>query len=248
MLSTKKIENNNNIIANLEAQARAIFKFWFIDFEPFQDGEFVESELGLIPEGWNIVTIEELSKSVITGKTPPTKNKENYGNYMPFIKIPDMHNKVFAMETEISLSESGMKIQEKKTLPENSICVSCIATVGLVTLTSVSSQTNQQINAIIPKENISPYYIYSAMSNMYEYLNAIGSSGSTTKNINKTTFEAIKLINPEKQYMDKYHDISFPMFEKIKNLQMQNQTLAQLRDTLLPKLMSGEIDVSNVSV
>jgi type I restriction enzyme S subunit len=243
----KKIETNNKIIENLETQAQAIFKSWFFDFEPFQEGEFVESEFGMIPEGWEVVPVKEMSQSVITGKTPSTKNKEYFGNFMPFIKIPDMHNKVYTITTDVYLSEKGVQSQKNKTLPKNSICVSCIATVGLVNLVLEESQTNQQINSIIPAEGISPYYLYFAMKNLYDYLNSIA-SGSTQKNINKNDFERIKIINPNHKIMDRYHYFSKPLFELIKNLQLQNQNLAQLRDTLLPKLMSGEIRVGQDEV
>lgn len=244
----QKIEANNKIISNLESQAQAIFKSWFVDFEPFQDGEFVESELGMIPKGWAVRTIKEMSEDIITGKTPPTKFEENFGNYMPFIKIPDMHDKVYVINTEVSLSMEGMMTQKNKTLPKNSICVSCIATVGLVNLVFENSQTNQQINSIIAKKEISPYYIYCYMKTLFDYLNAIGSSGSTTKNINKVTFSKIKIINPVKEIMVKFDGVSNTLFENIRNLQIQNQKLAQTRDTLLPKLMSGEIDVSNIKI
>lgn len=244
----KKIEINNKTIANLEEQAQAIFKSWFVEFEPFQDGKFVDSELGLIPEGWDVGTIKKLSQKIITGKTPPTRVKENYGDYIPFIKIPDMHGKIFSINPETYLSEIGMKTQKNKILPSNSICVSCIATVGLVNLVPVPSQTNQQINSIIPAEGISPYYIFFAMKNLYDYLNALGSSGSTTKNINKGTFENINLINPSDEIMSKFEAISVPIFKAIKNLQYQNVKLAETRDTLLPKLMSGEIDVSGIKI
>ena len=141
-LIDKKIEINNKIIENLETQAQAIFKSWFVDFEPFQDRNFVESELGLIPEGWEVEKLNQISK-VVTGKTPSTKIKEYYGDNLPFITIPDMHNNVYITKTERYLSNKGESSQIKKTVPKDSICVSCIATVGLVSLTSQSSQTNQ---------------------------------------------------------------------------------------------------------
>lgn len=236
-----KIEVNNKIIENLEAQGQAIFKNWFIDFEPFLDGEFVDSELGQIPKGWDIKPLEDLSKEIVTGKTPPTKVKENYGDKMPFITIPDMHNNTYIIDTERHLSDLGVKSQIKKTLPENSICVSCIATVGLVSITSKPSQTNQQINSIVPKENISPYFIYLSCEELYPLLNAIGSSGSATKNVNKGAFKSIKIIVPDKQTMNSFHNLVKPLFEKIKLLLKENEKLGNIRDTLLPKLMSGEI-------
>ncbi|WP_159459227.1 restriction endonuclease subunit S [Helcococcus massiliensis] len=238
-----KIENNNKIISNLESQAQAIFKSWFVDFEPFKDSKFKESELGMIPERWEISTLDKISKNIITGKTPSTKKIENYGDYIPFITIPDMHNKTYIVKTERYLSELGSNTQPKKILPKNSIITSCIATVGLISLVSEYSHTNQQINGIISKESISPYYIYSFLKTQYRFLNNIGSSGSTTKNINKTTFANIKILIPDENIMNKYHKLMEPIFEYILRIEKQNNKLSELRDTLLPKLMSGEINL-----
>src|SRR5699024_2301119 len=198
-----KIENNNAIIANLEEQSQTIFKSWFVDFEPFQDGEFIESELGRIPNNWTVVTLKEVSEEIVTGKTPPTKDPENYGNKMPFVTIPDMHNNVYAIETERLLSDKGIDTQSNKVVPKNSISVSCIATVGLVTLIASDSMTNQQINTVITKENISSYYVYNHLKTQSDYLNAIGSSGSTTKNVNKTTFSNLKMLLPSESILKK---------------------------------------------
>jgi len=210
-----KIDNNNKIINNLEEQAQAIFKSWFVDFEPFQDEEFVESELGVIPKGWEVTTIKEIAQNIVTGKTPSTKEPLNYGEEVPFITIPDMHNNVYTVETERYLSEKGISTQHNKTLPKNAIVVSCIATVGLVSLVSEESQTNQQINAIIAKDNISPYYLYNYLKTQYDYLNAIGSSGSATKNVNKKTFSNLKILYPYQEILSKYHKICKPIFEYI---------------------------------
>lgn len=242
-----KISINNKIIKNLEAQAQAIFKSWFVDFEPFQDGNFVESELGLIPEGWEVEKLNQISK-VVTGKTPSTKIKEYYGYRLPFITIPDMHNNVYITKTERYLSNKGENSQIKKTIPKDSICVSCIATVGLVSLTSQSSQTNQQINSVLPNKHFYLYYLYLILLNKKNYLSAIGSSGSTTKNINKGTFESLNILKPKEKVLKCFNDKLTPLFKMILNLQLQNDKLAQTRDTLLPKLMSGEIDVSNIKI
>jgi type I restriction enzyme, S subunit len=241
----EKIELNNQINKNLEEMAQAIFKSWFVDFEPFQDGEFAESELGLIPKGWSINTIQELSKEdgIICGKTPSTKIKENYGDYMPFITIPDMHGKVFVSRTERMLSKKGVESQPKKTLPPNSINVSCIATPGLVTITSEPSQTNQQINSVICKDNISYLFMYLSLSNLSDHIRNLGSGGSTTLNLNKTEFSKIKLIVPDQQVMDNFHSLVEPIFNSILKNQKEIELLQDLRDTLLPKLMSGEIRV-----
>lgn len=242
-----KIENNNAIITNLEEQAQTIFKSWFVDFEPFQDEEFIESELGRIPNNWTAVTLKEVSEEIVTGKTPPTKDPENYGNKMPFVTIPDMHNNVYAIETERLLSDKGIDTQSNKVVPKNSISVSCIATVGLVTLIASDSMTNQQINTVITKENISSYYVYNHLKTQSDYLNAIGSSGSTTKNVNKTTFSNLKMLLPSESILKKYHRLCEPIFEYILLIQKQNKKLVETRDTLLPKLMSGEIRVEEAT-
>jgi len=256
ILSTldEKIEVNNKINKTLEKMAQTIFKHWFVDFEfpnengePYKSsgGEMTHSELGMIPKGWKVRTIKEiaLNGNVICGKTPSTKKKENYGRYMPFITIPDMHNKVFVTVTERYLSKLGVESQNNKTLPPNSICVSCIATPGLVTLTTEKSQTNQQINSFQCKEGISYYYMYLNLSNRSEEIRTLGAGGSTTLNLNKTQFSKIKVIIPPKDIMFKFHNKVAPMFELIKQKDFENITLSKIRDSILPKLMSGEIRV-----
>ena len=234
-----KITVNTAINENLEQQAQAIFKSWFVDFEPFG---------GVMPEDWYIGNISDLAKEIICGKTPSTKKKEYYGDYMPFITIPDIHNSVYAISTERYLSELGAKSQEKKTIHKNSICVSCIGTAGLVVLVADDSQTNQQINSIVPKDNYSPYYIYLLMQTMSEKINRLGQSGSTIVNLNKKQFGIMEALVPSIISMNDFDSLVQPLFEQILTNQQENQNLAALRDSLLPKLMNGEIDVSAVKI
>ena len=201
-----------------------------------------------MPDDWSIGTIPDLSSDIICGKTPSTKKKEYYGDYMPFITIPDMHNNVYVIATERSLSEMGSDSQSKKTLPANSICVSCIGTAGLVALVAVDSQTNQQINSIIPKERYSSYYIFLLMQTFSEKINRLGQSGSTIVNLNKAQFGLMEALVPSISDMNDFDTIVKPLFEQILANQYENQQLAALRDTLLPKLMNGEIDVSEVKI
>lgn len=255
ILSTldEKIEVNNQINNKLEEIAQTIFKHWFVDFEfpnengePYKSsgGEIVESELGMIPKGWEVDSIANLAKEIVTGKTPSTKDNENYGSGYPFITIPDMHNNVFIIKAERYLSEKGNNIQINKLLPRNCVNVSCIATVGLVTINETPAHTNQQINSIIPNDEIDLYYFYEYMNLMSDKLKAIGSTGSATLNVNKGEFERIKYIYPPEQVRIKYNKLVKVIFEVIKIRQIENSRLTQLRDTLLPKLMSGEIRVS----
>lgn len=248
----EKIETNNKMNKKLEEMAKAIFKQWFVDFEfPNEDGkpykssggEMVGSELGTIPKGWEVDSLSNLVKEVITGKTPSTKKSENYGDKYPFVTIPDMHNKVFVTRTERYLSEDGHKLQEKKLIPKNSIMVSCIATVGLVSISSEAVHTNQQINSIIPNSIEEVFYFYEYLKLMEDRLKRIGSAGSATLNVNKSEFEKVKYIYPNSRIINKYNNTIKNIYEKIKLNEIENNRLAQLRDTLLPKLMSGEIRV-----
>ena len=235
----EKISINKKINNNLEQQAQAIFKSWFIDFEPFDKTK---------PSDWTIGTIDDLAKDVVCGKTPSTKKVEYYGSDIPFVTIPDMHGKIYTVTTERYLSKLGASSQAKKSLPKNSVCVSCIGTAGLVTLVAEESQTNQQINSIIPKDGFSPYYIYLLMQTLSDTINKLGQSGSTIVNLNKSQFGKIQVNIPALSTMIKFDETISPIFEKILQSQKENLNLTSLRDTLLPKLMSGELDVSDIEI
>lgn len=234
-----KIKLNNEINNNLEQQAQAIFKSWFVDFTPFDKK---------MPTNWSKGTIDDLAKEIVCGKTPPTRTTEYYGTEIPFITIPDMHGKIYSITTERYLSILGANSQVKKSLPKNSVCVSCIGTAGLVTLVAEESQTNQQINSIIPKDGFSSYFIYLLMQTLYDTINKLGQSGSTIVNLNKTQFGKIQAIIPTVSVMTNFDEIMSPIFEKILQNQKENLSLVLLRDTLMPKLISGEIDVSEIDI
>lgn len=188
-------------------------------------------------------TIGEIAKKVITGKTPSTKNKEYWGGNIPFITIPDMHNQVFTINTERYITKEGAK----SLIPKNSISVSCIATVGLVSINDKDSQTNQQINSIVIENDYDLYYLFEFLTEQEQYMKSIA-GGSTTYNINKNTFENIQVPYLNKELIIEYDKKVRPMFEKIKSNQISNDTLSQLRDILLPKLMNGEIDLDNIEI
>lgn len=233
-----KIELNRNINENLEQQAQALYHSWFINYEHFG---------GMKPNDWKDGTIDELGAEIICGKTPSTKKTEYYGGNTPFITIPDMHGCVYNVSTERYLSSAGVASQPKKCLPPNTVCVSCIGTAGLVTLVSEESQSNQQINSIVPKEGISAYYIYLLMKTLSETINKFGQSGSTIVNLNKTQFGKIQVMIPSKDVMQEFDFLCKPIFETIHSNQKENVKLSKLRDTLLPKLMSGELSISNLN-
>ena len=286
-----KIELNNQINQNLESMAQAIFKSWFIDFNPVrakiaarQEGndpelaamcaisgkseaeleqmakedfaelqataalfpdELVESELGTVPKGWSVQKIKDFGR-VICGKTPSKSIAEYYGNDIPFIKIPDMHHDVFVLDSFEKLSEKGSNSQANKILPRGSICVSCIATVGKVIITHQPSQTNQQINSIVPDLPIYTYFLYFLMGEKERLFHDLASGGSATLNMNTSTFSNVDILMPNSKIIEAYDGVVSRIFDEILHNLKLSFLLSDMRDTLLPKLLSGELDVSGL--
>ena len=257
-----KIELNRQMNATLEAMAQALFQSWFVDFDPVRaklDGRkpagldaataalfpshFQDSPLGHIPQGWIMKTIGEIG-NVVCGKTPSTAVSDYYGNDVPFITIPEMHGNVFAASTSRKLSHAGAQSQANKTLPPGSICVSCIATPGLVVITSENSQTNQQINSVIPHESNETYFWYWVMTGLGAEIAASGSGGSVLTNLSKGRFETLQVIKPPHDLIRAYHTSVRPHFENILANTHQSRTLATMRDAMLPKLLSGEVTIN----
>lgn len=236
----EKIELNRKTNQTLEEIAQAIFKEWFIDFNyPGATGEMVDSPLGPIPKSWRVGTLSDFG-DIICGKTPSKREEMFFGGEIPFVKIPDMHNSVFILETTDSLTQVGARSQEHKNIPEFSVLVSCIATVGLVSLTSQISQTNQQINAVIPKHNFFTFYVYFIAKNLKDQLRDMGSGGSATLNVNTSNFSKIECIFPSHRVLSNFDVIVKPLFENIFKNQREIKTLGALRDLLLDDLIGKE--------
>lgn len=234
------IENNQKQIKLLEEAAQRLYKDWFVDlrFPGYEKTPIIDG----VPEGWKKYRISEIGK-VVTGKTPSTEKEEYYGKEIPFVKIPDMYNGIYSIVTETSLTKEGADTQKSKYIPANSIMVSCIATVGLVNISVNVCQTNQQINTIILNQQEDLYYIYFTMKRLKTLLEGVGSNGATMTNVNKTKFENLEILYPIKELRKKYFCFCYPIFKKIYDLSMNNIFLSQARDCLLPKLMSGELEV-----
>ena len=233
------IENYQKQIKLLEEAARRLYKEWFIDlrFPGHENTKIVDG----VPEGWEKKSIGEIG-TVITGKTPSTSNKENYGGSIPFITIPDMHTGIYPVSS-VFLSEKGAESQSKKYIPQGALIVSCIGTAGLVCITKERCQTNQQINSLILDDKEMLHYMYFVFLSLKEHLNNIGSNGATMTNVNKSKFEGIDIVVPSSCIIRDFSQRTTPYFENILSLQSQLRLLTEARDRLLPKLMSGEITV-----
>ena len=235
------IENNQKQIKLLEEAAQRLYKEWFVDlhFPGHENTKIVDG----VPEGWNECTVESFG-TVITGKTPPTSNKEYYTNgKVPFVTIPDMHNVVYPLKTEKKLTIEGAQTQKNKYIPPNSVMISCIGTVGLVSIATEVCQTNQQINSIILNNEDDLYFFYESMLRMKDLLDGLGSNGATMTNVNKSKLEKLIIISPSKDIVKQYNDVCKPLFESALNLSRKNVYLKNMREALLPKLMSGEVEV-----
>lgn len=234
------IENNKNQIHLLEEVAQRLYKEWFVDLH-FPRYEYVKVVDG-VPEGWTYKRVEEFGE-VITGKTPSTAKTEYYGGSIPFVTIPDMHGTVFPLVTEKTLTKVGADTQKSKYLPANTVIVSCIATVGLVNIAIEPCQTNQQINSVILHDDNNLYFFYESMKRIKALLDGVGSNGATMTNVNKTKFSNIKVLYPTEDLVLKYNEFCKPIFDKILALYKAMLISEQSRDRLLPKLMSGKIEV-----
>ncbi len=184
----------------------------------------------------NKVSLKSLAQKIITGKTPSTKIQENYGYDIPFVKIPDMHDKVFIDKTGQSLSLQGANSQKNKYLPANAIMVSCIGTPGLVSLTGSVSQTNQQINSLILEDKFI-YWSFLELRSLRSQIGNLGSGGTTINNLNKSDFSKLEIIIPDNdEVLDNFNHIAQPIFERIHTNNIEIRKLTQLKEALLNKL------------
>lgn len=238
------IDNNIHRIKILTDMAQTIYREWFVNFRfpCHQKVKMVGSPIGRIPEGWRIDRVKDFGE-VITGKTPPKERSDFFGTAVPFIKLPDMHGKLFVLDTNEYLSFSGQEYQKTKTIPADSLCVSCIGTAGIVVITTRPSQTNQQINSVVLTTLRDREFLYFRLLDLKETMNRYGYNGATMVNLNKTKFENLELARPQSALVNQFHEIVSPLFDLILNLQQQNINLCKSRNLLLRKLISGDITV-----
>lgn len=250
-----KIDNNNKIIQELEYLAKTIYDYWFLQYnfpnkeeKPYKifNGKMTYNEnlKREIPIGWKYKKISEIEENIVTGKTPSTKNAENFNGNIPFITIDDIRQGLYINKTIRTLSNKGADSQVKKYIPEDSICVTCIATVGLIGITTKESQTNQQINSIVCKNKDNLYYLVNALRDYFKYSNG-AKSGNIFDNMNKEDFSSIRIIYPTTDILAKYNEKVMPIYEKIKNNILENEELNSLKDYLLPLLMNGQVKIQN---
>ena len=223
----EKIKFNRRMNETLEQLGQALFCHYFVDNHEARN--------------WKRGVISDLGE-VVTGKTPSKKNQKFFGDEMAFLKVPDMHKTSIVIKTSDNLSLAGAESQKAKYIPKLSTCVSCIATVGVVSLAGKNMQTNQQINSIVPREPYFKFFNYFLMRHKADYIKTLASGGSVAPNLNRGNFSNITVAMPDRELLKEFDTRVSHLFLQMENNLQENETLINIRDSLLPKLISGEIE------
>ena len=239
----RKIELNNKINADLEEMAQAIFKNWFVDFEPFKDGKFVDSELGMIPEGWKVGRLDEIA-DIVGGSTPSKAKPEYYTQKgIAWLTPKDLsnHPAVYTSRGEIDITEEGYNSTSTKLMPKGTILFTSRAPIGYISIAQNDICTNQGFKSLVPKK-AGTCFLYCFLKNVTPVIEN-KSTGSTFKEASGSLMKSLQVIMPEQKEFEDFETIVSPLFARIESLEKENSRLSTLRDTLLPRLMSGELEV-----
>jgi len=226
--------------------AQTLFKEWFVYYRFPGVGKMVDSELGMIPEGWEVKSIQEIS-DVAIGRTPPRKESEWFSidkSDWKWVSIRDMGNSgIYISETAECLTKRAVVKFNVPIAKKGTILVSFKLTLGRINIANEDLVTNEAIAHINLKStnNLNAEFMYLFFKNFN--FNSLGSTSSIATTVNSQSIKRIELVIPTNDVLLKFKILINPLFSKIDNNSQQIQTLSQLRDRLLPKLMSGEIKV-----
>ncbi len=252
--------------ATLEAIAQALFKSWFVDFDPvhakargespqgiddataaqFPDS-FEESELGMIPKGWCVQSFTQ-TINVIGGGTPKTSIAEYWNGDIPWFSVVDAPTitDVFVIETEKHITVAGLNNSSTKLLPVGTTIISARGTVGRLALVGTEMAMNQSCYGLRGKAG-DAYFTYFSTYRLVETLKQ-RTHGSVFDTITRDTLTGVSVIYPTTADINAFEEVIAPVMERLKENLKQAQTLAQLRDTLLPKLISGQLRLPEAQV
>lgn len=252
-----KIELNNKINAELEAMAKMLYDYWFVQFDfPDVNGKPYKTSGGKmvwneelkreIPEGWESGKLDSIG-DIIGGSTPSKAIDENfcYGEGTPWITPKDLSNnkgKKYITRGEYDVTERGLKEASLKIMPIGTVLLSSRAPIGYLAIARTSLTTNQGFKSFIPKDNFSSEYIYFTIQNSIPEIEA-NSSGSTFKEVSSSILKTIKTILPNNSVLILFDDKIKPIFKKQDYNELENEQLTSLRDWLLPMLMNGQVTV-----
>lgn len=245
----EKLKNNLSIIVNLENISQSLFKHWFIDFEfpneegkPYKSsgGEMVESELGEIPKGWNIKNLSE-NVDFLSGGTPKTKEEAYWNGNIPFFTPKDARKSLYTTTTEKSITDLGLDKCNSKLYPKNTLFITARGTVGKLALANRPMAMNQSCFALRHKED-KQFYLYNIVNNLVKEI-ILGANGAVFNAINLNDLKRLKYVYSNEKLIINFENTVSKLYKKMSLLEEENINLQQLRDTLLPKLLSGEIEI-----
>lgn len=234
----RKIELNNKINADLEEMAQAIFKNWFVDFEPFKDGKFVDSELGMIPEGWKVISLSEIMKYNGGSQPPASEFIDTYQEgYIRFIQIRDYDNDSHITYIPIS--------KRNKLCDELDIMIARYgAALGRICW-GLKGAYNVALAKVIPIKSYYREYLRCYLNTSYFY-QSINNKGArcAQSGFNQSDINSYMIAFPiDETVVMNFNDLCSSIMDKRLSLKYENSRLSTLRDTLLPRLMSGELEV-----
>ena len=242
-----KIRLNNRINHNLEEQAQALYKSWFVDFEPFRDGKFVESELGMIPEGWRVGQLSEICE-IVGGGTPSKVKTEYYtNNGIHWLTPKDLSIscKKFTSRGLDDITELGYKSSSAKLMPKGAVLFSSRAPIGYLTIAKNTICTNQGFKSAVPGIAGTAFLYYYLKFNT-EYIKTLASV-STFKEASGSLMKSLAVVIPPKMVFDKFEDVMARYFDSQENIELENSHHLKVRDSLLPRLMSGELKINDLT-
>lgn len=232
-----KIENNRKICANLEAQAQALFKSWFVDFEPFG---------GKMPSGWKMGRLGDVADTVLGG-TPSRDDKTLWGGDIAWINSGKV-NDFRIIDASEYITQKGLENSAAKLMPAKTVVLAITgATLGQVSILEIESAANQSVIGILENDRIPYEFIYPLVVNKIQDLMNC-QTGGAQQHINKNDVNNLQFILPDITSMREYSRLARTYYDCIASACFESRALAAMRDALLPKLMSGEIDVEKVEV
>ena len=237
-----KIAVNRRICENLEAQAQALFKHWFIDFAPFKNGKFVESELGMIP-------LSEVCEQITDGVHNSVKD-EPYSNYM-LLSCKNIVGGVLSKNNYRSISKSTFESLRMRTkLAKGDILLSSVGTIGEIAIVEedpINYEFQRSVAIVKPKNNIGTYFLYNALLASKARLQH-AAHGAVQQCLFIGDLKKFEVTCCDTEKASRYNETVRPLFEEIAKLHQESTRFSTLRDTLLPKLMSGQIKVNEINI
>lgn len=245
------IENNRRRIEILEEMARLTYREWFVHFRfpGHEDVELVDSDLGPIPEGWDVLPVGTVVDTA-GGGTPAKKKPEYWEDpsivwYTPsdLTKQPAM----FAFGSGDEINELGLSKSSAKLFPPRTVMMTSRATIGEIAISTTEASTNQGFISCVPNDRLSEYHLYFWLQDNVELFHTLA-GGATFKELRKSTFRDLPIAVPTPEIEGRFNDAVGPMCQLVENLLRQNAVLSEARDLLLPRLISGELDVSDLDL